>query len=419
MSKLWLIALYEYKRHVWQKKFILVLFSVPLVIGLMIGLVALINALEERADAVGYVDHAGLLVDPLPAPQRGSSPDSPTAGELLPLVPFDSEEAARAALEAKEIQAYYVITPDYFETNQVEMVYFKAPGGNVSRQFWDFMQINRLRDLPPEVAGRAVARSNLTIRWPDDGPNGGREFSQRTFLNSFVPFFVGMALVFLLFSASGYLMGAVVEEKENQTMEILVTSLSPNQLMTGKVVGILGVTLTQLVGWVVLTLIAVLIGGRYLGIGLLQGLSLDLGMLALSFAIAAPAFVMLAALMTAVGATVAEAQEAQQVTGLFILPFMIPIYLIQPIIENPDSALTLALSLFPPTSVATFSLRLAFSRVPGWQISTSIALTSLCAAGALWLAGRAFRLGMLRYGQRLNLKELFARAPEFTGGKHE
>ena len=74
MSKLWLVALYEYKRHVLQKKFILALLSVPLISGLMIGLVALMVALEKNSDAVGYVDHAGLLADPIPVPLPGGGP---------------------------------------------------------------------------------------------------------------------------------------------------------------------------------------------------------------------------------------------------------------------------------------------------------------------------------------------------------
>lgn len=423
MSKLWQVARYEYRKHVFQKRFAFAVLSMPALVALTIGTVALTAAMSDNDAPVGYVDHAGLLADPLPAPQRGSSPDEPTVGKLLPLIPFESEIAAREALEAEEIQAYYVVASDYYETNHVDLVYIEAPGGGVNRQFWDFMQINRLGDLPPQVAERAVAGSNLTVRWPDDAPGGGREFSQGTFLNMFLPLIVGIAFVILIMFSSGYLMGAVAEEKDNRTMELLVTSISPNQLIAGKVTGIVGVTLTQAAGWIGLSLLAVLVGGRVLGIGLLQNLSLDLKTLALMAIISTPAYVMVAALMTAVGATVAEAQEAQQVSGIFMLPLMAPMWVAALILENPDSPLAIGLSLFPPTSVATFSLRIAFSSVPAWQIVASVALTTVCAIGSLWLAGRAFRLGMLRYGQRLNWRRLFGRATTagqpLPGGGHE
>ncbi len=253
--------------------------------------------------------------------------------------------------------------------------------------------------------------SNLIVRWPS-----GREFSERTFVGVFVPILMAFAYVFLVLSSAGYLMGAVVEEKENRTMEVVVTSISPGQLIAGKVVGILGVTLTQLLGWVAFGWLGVYVGGRFLNLTALQGVQVDLGMLAATAAISVPPFVMVAALMTALGATVAEAQEAQQVSGLFMVPFMIPIWLLQPLMENPDGTLSLVLSLFPFTSVASFSLRLTFTQVPVWQILASFAISSLCALAALWLAGRAFRLGMLRYGQRLNWREVFARKrPQSVG----
>ncbi len=423
MSKLLKVAQYEYKKHVFQRRFLLATLSMPFLIALMIGTGALIDSTSKGDAPIGYVDHAGLLENPLPAPQRGSTPNNPTVDKLLPLIAYETEEAAHAALEAKQIQAYYVVTGDYFETNRVELVYFEPPGGNVTSQFWDFMQINRLNDLPPDVASRAVADSNLIVRWPEDSPGGAREFSQETFMNTFLPLIVGIAFVILLMFSSGYLMSAVVEERESRTMEVLVTSLSPNQLIAGKVLGIIAVTLTQLAAWVVLTVLAFLIGGSYLDISLLQNLSMDMGFVINMALIALPSFVMVAAFMTAVGATVAEAQEAQQVSGLFMLPLMAPLWVAAAILENPNSPLAIGLSLFPLTAVTTFSLRLAFLPVPTWQLVASVALTTLCALGALWLAGRAFRLGMLRYGQRLNWRELFPRrralAQRMAGGGHE
>jgi ABC-2 type transport system permease protein len=411
MRKVWKVAAYEYRRHVLRKSFILVLLSVPAIIALMVALGALSAAIDKSRDPVGYVDKAGLFDDPIPAPQRGSSPDNPSVPRLIPLLPFATEEEAQEALGSKEIQAYYVVAAGYYETNQVELVYLKPPSGDVSRQFWDFMQINRLKDLPPDLARRAVADSNLIVRWPDNVQGGGREFSQSAFFSMLLPLLTGIVFVFLFMTASGYLMGAVVEERENRTMEVLITSLSPGQLMAGKILGIVAIALTQLVSWIVVAGLVVAVGRYFLDIEPLQNLSLDMRSMAIIASLSIPAFVTIAALMTAVGATVAEAQEAQQVAALFLMPFFIPIWLGAVIVENPGGPLAIGLSLFPPTSVATFSLRLGFAPVPAWQIATSAALICLTALGAIWIAGRAFRLGMLRYGQRLNWRILLSREP--------
>jgi ABC-2 type transport system permease protein len=91
---------------------------------------------------------------------------------------------------------------------------------------------------------------------------------------------------------------------------------------------------------------------------------------------------------------------------MFSLCFTMPFYALVALVEHPSSALAIGLSLFPLTALTSFCILAAFSTVPLWQVVTSVLITSLCAAGAIWLAGRAFRLGMLRYGQRLNWREL-------------
>jgi ABC-2 type transport system permease protein len=347
------------------------------------------------------------LADPIPAPKRAAAPDVASVSDLVPLIPFQTEEEARAALESQAIQAYYVVPADYYATNRVELVYIEPPGDNVHRQFWDFIQINKISDVPIDVARRAVAGSNLIVRRPADAPGGGREFSQRTFLNNFVPLFVGMAFMMLLFMSAGYLLSAVAEEKESRTMEVVVTSISPGQLIGGKVFGIIAVSLTQLGAWIAFGVLAAFIGGRYLDIGLLQNLSIDPRIIITMTAIAAPTYVMIAALMTALGATMAAGQDAQQMAGLFSLPTAVPFWLAGAFLEHPNSPLAVGLSLFPFTALSTFALRIVVAPVPFWQIAASVTLLVLCAGGAVWLSGRALRLGMLRYGQSLNWRELF------------
>ena len=416
-SKLWRVALHECKRHVLRKSFVAILLSLPLTMALMMGIGALSTRLSESDTPVGYVDKAGLLAEPVPAPRRGGSPDNPGTPDLVPVLPFESEEKARAALEAREIQAYYVLTADYFETNRVQLVYIEPPGGRASRQFSDFMQINLLTDLSPEISRRAAAGSNLVVRWPDDAPGGGREFSERTFLSNFVPFFIGLAFILLLAMSSSYFLNVVGEEREDRTVEVLVTSVSPDQLIGGKVLGITATVATQVAGWSALTALAVAIGGRYMGIAILQGLQVDIKVVLTMVAVAVPAYGLVAALMATLGAVVAEAREAQQMIGLFVLPVMVPFWLFRTIINNPSNPLTVGLSLFPLTTLPTLAVRFSFSQVPPWQVAASVALTALCAGCSVWLAARAFRLGMLRYGQRLSLRELLSSRREAVGRK--
>jgi ABC-2 type transport system permease protein len=122
-----------------------------------------------------------------------------------------------------------------------------------------------------------------------------------------------------------------------------------------------------------------------------------------------PSFVMIAGLMVAIGATVTEAQEGQQIASVFTLLVVIPYWFTFQILFNPNGPLAIALSFFPFTAPVTLPMRAGMTVIPPWQLALNLAFLVLCALGALWIAGRAFRLGMLRYGQRLSWREIFVR----------
>jgi ABC-2 type transport system permease protein len=397
MSKLWQVALHEYTRHVLNRRFLFGLLSAPFVIGLIIGLIFLIMATENNATPLGYVDHSGLLADPVPPPP----PDGPFSP--VPMLAYGDESQAQAALDDGKIQAYYVLPADYLKTGKVKVVYHKAPKEPAREQFYSFLAANLLADQPPEIAARLVAGSNVNIESAD----GSRQMSSQGWFNILLPFFIGIAFLIGIFSAGGYLLQAVVEEKENRTMEVIMTSVSANQFMAGKILADIAIGLTQIFGWAVFIVVAILVGQDY--ITFLKGISVPWDMVGLTLAVMLPAFVMVSALMATVGATVTESREGQQVVGLISLPLWIPYMLIALIMTNPNGPVVVGLSLFPLTAPLTMVMRAGFTIIPAWQLAASVIILTLSAIGAVWLAGRAFRLGMLRYGKQLTLREIFAR----------
>jgi ABC-2 type transport system permease protein len=396
MKKYWLVALNEYKRHVLTKRFIFALLSVPMILLVMILVSWITIAAENNNTPLGYVDKAGFLQDPQAVPLLESE-------KRVEMIKFQTAEDAQQALEDQDIQAYYIIRKDYFQTNQVELVFFEQPGSNATRQFWNFLKINILREKPSEVAFRATQGTDIIIRSLD----GDREFSEDNLINILAPLFLGIGILILILISSGYLMNAVVEEKENRTIEILLTSVSPGQLLGGKVIGIIAIALTQIIAWILIAVVIFLVGGQVMGLQAVLELSLDLEVVFSMLVILLLSFTALAALMAAVGATVTESQEAQQVTGLFFLPLWIPYWFAALFIQNPNGPIAIALSLIPFTAPGTFSLRFAFANVPTWQIILSAFILFLSDIVAIWVAAKAFRQGMLRFGKKLRLRELF------------
>ncbi len=397
MTKFWRIAWHEYSRHVFRRRFLLALSSVPLMIILMVVLVIAIIFLESAPTPIGYIDQSGFLANPL------LQPAAKWPERTIPMVAYPDEAAAKTDLQAGKLQAYFIIPSDYLETGNAKEVYVSQPKGIAVQQFDAFLAANLLASQPAAVAKRIEAGSEITVQSSDKS----REAAPNQIVNLVLPFIAGILFIVGMSTSSGYLMQAVAEEKENRTMEIMVTSVSPGQLMSGKVIADIAVGVTQLVIWSIFAVVGLLIAKNY--IPWLSGLQFSGEMVATITVVMIPAFIMISGLMAAVGATVTEASEGQQVMALFTIPIWLPYFLTATFIQNPNSPLAIAMSIFPLTAPMTIAMRIGFTAIPTFQLVTSVTILVLSAIGAVWLAGRAFRLGMLRYGQRLRWKEIFSR----------
>lgn len=402
MKHLWQVAHYEYQRNVFKKSFILLLISVPVFITFSIGLGVFLESLEDNPLPVGYVDHAGVFADALTAPEIGSTWVAKN-NESVAFIAYPTEDEAAAALNDGAIQVYYVLPSDYAKTRRVEQIYIEKPGENAERQFYDFMQINLLSSQPIEIAFRTAAGTDVTVRSLDGRrviPSGGPTFGL------LMPLFITMAFLFMILMSSGYTLSAVTDEKENRTMEVLVTSISPTRLIAGKILSIVAIGLTLLFTWTLVIIIGIVVA-RQLGVGWFTDLSMDWRAILATLAIAIPAYALTIALMTAIGAMVTTTQEGQSVSSIFFILHLAPLYISWSFINDPHSPLAVALSLCPFTALMTIGMRNLFAIVPTWQILVSMVVQIICALGAFWLAGRSLRLGMLRYGQRLTWRGLF------------
>ena len=397
MSKIWLVAVNEFRTNVFKKSFIFVLLSVPLFIGFTVGFGAFMSSREEDDRPVGYVDQVGVLTSPISAPVENPE-------DAISFVPFDSEQDAQDALENKEIQAYSIVPNDYLESRSAELVYIQTPGEDATRQFYDFLQINLLSDKHPEVAERGAIGYDVTTRLPDGSrefPGGGQPFGV------VLPLFIGLVLMFLLMTASGFMMEGVVQERENRTMEVIVTSISPGRMVAGKILGIVWICLTQLVVWMLFGMLAVFIAQNVYGLEWFQNPTVDWGGILAVVAVGVPTFVLASAIMFTIGATVAEAQEGQGLGPILFVLSIAPTWFIMKLGDDPSGVFAVVLSMVPFASLMTIGIRNMLIVVPWWQVLASAGLQTVFALGAIWLAGRAFRYGMLRSGQRIRLGEVF------------
>jgi len=212
--------------------------------------------------------------------------------------------------------------------------------------------------------------------------------------------FAFMFLIFIPTMMGGqFLLTTTVEEKSSRVVEILLSAVSPMQLMTGKILGQLGVGMTVLIMY----------GG--LGIAALVGFALTdliepvtLLYLMIFFLIA---YFLLASLFAAVGSAVNDMREAQSLQTPVMLLLMVPYILWMPITRNPNSTFSTVVSFIPVINPFAMMLRVASTKPPPtWQILLSIAIGVVSVYIAMWMAAKIFRIGLLMFGKPPNFATL-------------
>jgi ABC-2 type transport system permease protein len=221
--------------------------------------------------------------------------------------------------------------------------------------------------------------------------------------SEFQQFIVPVAFMMLLWiavlSGGQYLLYSTIEEKSNRVMEVLLSAVSPMQLMTGKIFGQLSAAFLVLVLYSGTGIVALL----YLGS---RG-QIEWSNLVYLFIFFFIAFFTIAAMMAAIGSAVSDVHEAQTLLTPVMLVIMTPMLLMMPIIMNPNSWMATILSFVPPINPFVMVLRISSTDPPpSWQIGVSIAIGLVTVYASLYLAAKVFRVGVLMYGKPPNLATL-------------
>jgi len=399
MRKLWLVVKHDYLKHVRQKGFLIALFSLPLFIGLSVGLGYIMSSQNESSDSIGYIDHSGILENPL---SLMSIDDS----ERVKIIQISGTAEAEELIKNGSLQAYYIIPEDYPHDKNVELFYYDELGENAERDFYDFLQLNLISDYPQDIRKRVTIGTNSIIRTPD----GLREFQDNNpSVNMFLPLIMGLGFILLLLISSGYLMSGFLDEKSNRTIELIFTSLSPTQLVGSKLITMVAIGLTMLATWIAVSIIAFIIGANILDLDWMKDISINWGDVFTILAVALPSYMFAAALMMGIGLLLGNSQEAESIGPLFFAVAFIPLWFMIPITRDLNGPIAVVLSILPLSSILTVGLRSIFIEIPVWQMILSVGLQLLLVVGALWLAISTFRIGMLRTGSRIRWNELFPR----------
>ena len=338
-----LVARHEYLSVLRSRGFLFATFGVPL-LAVLVSLVIIEVVIgagtgPAQVKATAFVDQAGLV-----------SNDEP-------FTRFPNVAQARSAYDEALLDAWFLIPADYMASGDVTLHSRNESSEALQDSIDDFLRANLAQwagsTLPPERLARPV---ELRIRAP--GLSLAAEDVGGVFM---LQFLYALAFFIALQTTSGYLIASVVEEKSSRMLEILVTSVTPLQLMFGKIVGLGCIGLTQLGVWLGFALTLRLLQPELPGIGASQ-LPPELVLVTIAYFLLS--YFLMAAIFVGIGSITDSEQESRQLAGILTLVTVIPFMAYAVLLTEPDGTLGVALTLFPLTAPLTAIIRLNLGAMP-------------------------------------------------------
>lgn len=417
MKKMMVVLEHELRTTMLRPSFLFFAFGVPIISILIFAGVSIYQAqkaespAEEEAfefEIEGYVDESGLI--------RAIPEDIPDGI----LIPYETEELAKKALEDGEISAYYIIPEDYLVSRELVYVYPDTKSLLAEGQGWlmgRVMMLNLLgedRQLADMVwYPMELKEINTAPVDPGAGTGAGEDCSglasgcDSNGLVQFLPALMAILFYVFLMSSSSLLVRTVSMEKENRTIEMLLISLKPSELLAGKIIGLGLAGLLQTIAWVGSIYFVMRTGGQTLSLP--EGFSIPTSLVVWAVLFFLFGFLLYASLMTGVGAMVPKLKEVSQASTLATIPLLVGyiIGLIAPMAQATTSLLVVVLSIFPFTAPILMMMRLADGGVPIWQPVLTLVLMAGTAYLLFRLVSALFNAQNLLSGQPFSFGRFF------------
>jgi ABC-2 type transport system permease protein len=408
-AKLWAVVRREYLERVRTKGFVIGTILGPLILGAMMIVPVFAMRSSSKLLRVAVLDRVGTLGPAVEEALRAARFDDKPRFDVRPAggEPAASREAAlkKAVLDGK-LDGYLVIPEDalgrstasYYGRNVSNRIDLRT----MERAVSDVLVGVRLAGAgldPGKVKDLTKELDLKTIRLSDTGE---REDQGAAFLFAVV---LLMILYTSILMWGQMVMTSVIEEKTSRVVEVMASGVPSTTLLTGKLLGVGAAGLTQFLVWALsLLAVSLAMAGPLAGAFPMPEITpLMLVSFVLFFLLG---FLFYAALYAAIGSAVSTVQEAQNLIWPVMAPIIIGMVSFPAVLEAPDGAFSVAMSMIPGISPLIMFLRIVVQTPPTWQIALSIALLLLGIVGVLWISARVYRVGILMYGKKPTFPEL-------------
>jgi ABC-2 type transport system permease protein len=405
MANLGKVFKFEFLNLVRRRSFLLMIILVPLIPSLLFFLLGMLNDDQTQSITqiftsevanplpIGVVDQSGIVTD---------YPDWLTNGALVEVV---DEDTARQRTAANQLEGFFVIAPDYLESGKV--TYIKPEISMIT----EIVQQGALDELINYNLMGADQQLYLrytnpvTYRYEYLDPETADTRDQDSAASFLVPYAIMMLFYMLILISSSFMLNAVGKDKENKTIEILLTSASPMDLFLGKLLGYGAASLLQMMAWGSAVVLFMNLGGQ--SFSFLQGVSLSNQIVFLGIPYFILGFLLYGSLMAGIGAMAPNLREGNSSSFILTLPLIFIFLIINQLIGEPNSFLSVFLSIFPLTSSVVMMTRLAIGSVPIWQLALSFGVLTATVYLVVRGVSNLFSSQTLLTGEKFKLSTFF------------
>jgi ABC-2 type transport system permease protein len=398
MHNIWLIAKREYTERIRTKGFLIATILIPLLMGGgLFGVATLASKAKATAHIAVLTSQLQLGDDLKQQLQNGK--DSQMTVDILPA--STSHAVLDQEMANKELDGYLAIVPAKV-AGQRPTFDFKP------RSTADIATSSALEEALHHVLTREYLAAKgfsstetsalmepVTLNVIEG--NGKRGDSKTSFYVAYTLFLL-MYMVVLLYGMN--VARSIIEEKTSRVFEVLLATITPDELLAGKIVGVGAVGLTQVGIWLIA---AGLLAAQ---MGLASGVSLSVPQGVFFAVYFALGYALYSSVAAALGAMTNSEQELQQLNMFMMIPLFFSLLMLQPIVTNPNSMLSRIVSQIPFCAPLLMNLRVSISMPQPWEIALSIGLILITIYAVLWVSSRIYRVGILMYGKKPNLPEI-------------
>jgi ABC-2 type transport system permease protein len=439
MNKTLIILKTEYLKRVKKKSFIILTLLVPFLFAGMFALIVFLSINNDKKErTIAVFDESTLFL----------SQFEPEGMTKYKFIPKEEYEKLKSNLKGSEYYALLYIPQDIYSNNFAQLISEKQVpfevNEQIQRKLSQFIEKDKrqkvinetgIADLEQRLAATKTWIKLNTLKISETGETQ-KSSSIIAFIASYA---MGIIIYFFVFMYGAMVMRGVMEEKKNRIIEVIISSVKPFELMAGKIIGTALVGLTQVAIWIILGIV-VLIGvqgffspesAQQMGQSIMESqqqmnpamaqaaepnkvleimemignLNIPLILFCFVFYFLV-GYLLYSSLLGAVGAAVDNEEDSQQMVFPVTFPLILSIMVLFPIARNPEGPVAFWFSIIPLTSPVAMMARIPYG-IPTWELLLSMFLLVLMTVGAIAAAAKIYRIGLLMYGKKVNLKELF------------